>query len=309
MSKAAIGLISVAVGLLSPVKSFSLEGEPFKPSVPILWEATNAIPDSLPVYRVVPIPSSVISNIMTASAFTPLNGVHSGDKSMLLFQDKKDRTYMTRFLKIIAVQGWISYYDGRASGTPVNEVPSFEQAQRLALQYLNRLGADTNQILGTPRPFTEQTVTSFDKQGGKEIGKATSERGVILLRQADGIQILGSSFWIVFGNKSKPTTFEMGWPHLEMGERFKTATANQIVEWIKEGKGVIPTPGEDSSGAANWTGATKLTITKFTPVYAIADEKQHVLTPLAELNVKAEVTGRSIDFAIHCPMIRGKKVQ
>jgi hypothetical protein len=303
MSKAAISLIALIVGaaLSSPVESFSLEREPFKPNVPFVWEATNQIPASLPVYKVVPIPPSAISNIMAASVFTPLNGVHSADKSMLLFQDNKDRTYMTRFLKIIPVQGWLSYYDGRASGTPVTGVPSSEQAQKLAIEYLNRLGASTNEILGTPRPFTKSTVTSLDKQGGREIDKSTSERGVIVLRQADGVQILGSSFWIVFGNKARPTVFEMSWPHLQSGSRFKTATASQLVEKIKGGEGVIPTP------SADWSGATKLTVTRLTPVYGANDGQE--LIPLAELNVKAQCTARTVEFVIHCPMITDQKVQ
>ncbi|EEF63391.1 hypothetical protein [Pedosphaera parvula] len=146
---------------------------------------------------------------------------------------------MTRFLKLISGPGVISYCNGRAEGTPVHGVLTFEEADRLAVDYVRQLGGDTNQLVAKPRPRIEGTTTSFDKKGGRQIGQVVNVRGLIIHRQVDSIQIHGNDgLTIQFGNDAKVSSLELNWKNLRPQNRYKTASPDTIKSWIKAGRAV-----------------------------------------------------------------------
>src|SRR6266487_5105165 len=195
------------IGYYGYADSLKLTGEPFRPMPPIVWAATNnTLPTTIWVLKCVPKPFSemAISNAMAIGSFKPLNLMKSQEKGLLHFQDNRDKTYMTRFLKISSLNGAISYYNGRVEGKKIENVPTFEEAEKLAKDYFRSLGGDTKQILPKPISRTESTMRSLDRKTGKEGEGRVIRRGVIFYRQMHEIQVSGgSSFVIQFVSNAK----------------------------------------------------------------------------------------------------------
>src|SRR6267154_6143952 len=94
-------LPSMCITFPSEAGQPALEGEPFSTKAAVIWAATNSLPSTFGVYEADSyFKQSAISNAMTIGGFKPINLIPSSDKALLHFQDNRDRTYMTRFLKI-----------------------------------------------------------------------------------------------------------------------------------------------------------------------------------------------------------------
>jgi len=237
---------------------------------------------------------------MEIGSFKLINRMPWADKSALHFRD--NRKNFTRSLTISPDQGLISYFDKSAEGTPVRRVPSAESLDGLALNYLIRLGGDTNQVLPKRRIPREGTTTSYDKPGGREISKEVYKRGATLDRQVEGIEDLGSSFLIDFGNDSKPSWFEFKWRNLQPKQRFPTPKPEQIVRWIKAGRAVIP-PSALDPGPVAPVAPKSITITKVRLCYA-GKSTGELVYPFAQLELVADVGNNSkLPFYLNCPVI------
>lgn len=207
---------------------------------------------------------------------------------------------MTRFLEISEKTGWVNYYDGHAEGNPSRGVPTFRDAEDLAVDYLNKLGVNTNQLIAKPWPRTQTEVTIIDKKGGREPTKEISMRGIFLFRQIDGIQISGDSFWIHFCNDAKPSMFQLTWPKLEPVKGYKTAKPEEILNWVRFGRAVNPEP------EAKVVQDVPLAVTKITPYYLgkVGLTQQEIIYPYAKLELIADVGGTNrVTFYLHCPII------
>lgn len=305
-----LGIASLGIPFPSLADKFRLEGETFSPSCPIIWKVTNQLPSHVTVYRIaeVLLAHSAISNALSIASFKPINLVRTGDKSMMLFQDNPDRTHMSRFLKILPSQGLIDYYNAKANQLNGTGVPSFDEAEKLAVAYFVRLGGDTNQVAAKPWRRTEQTVTSLEHQGGRETNKVVSVRGVFLFREIDGIQEPGSSFWIDFASNAKPFMFNFIWPALELVKRHKAGSQSEVINWINAGLAVIPKSAtyapESSPDKSARTPTEKLVITKAELYYSEPVGPNRELFPFAQLEVVAQGAGTNqTNFIIQCPLI------
>jgi hypothetical protein len=303
MNRIVLAIVALAVNtaVFASPDSLRLEGEPFHPNVPIAWAATNYQSKSVAVYKTIQqaFPQTVISNAMAIGSFKPINLIQSQDKSLMLFQDHRDKSEMTRFLKISPLRGWINYYNGRAEGTPIKGVPTFEEAEILATDYLQRLGVEPNHIIPKPWPRTEKTITSFDKKGGHETNKVVSMRGVFLFRQIDGIQIVGNSFRIEFGNDAKPFSFEFSWPALQPLRRYQSANPGEIMRWMKAGRAVDPNPNTHPIEAKAFTIAKAILLYQGN-VEGVA---QDIIYPFAQIEMLADTGTNNVTFTVNCPII------
>jgi len=103
----------------------NLEGEYFKPSGPIVWEAASVLPKTIMVYKVVPqhFSQRTLSNALAVASFKSINRIKS-DTNTLEFRD--NREHPTRFLRINPSVGWIWYMDERAIvyGKEPEDVPT-----------------------------------------------------------------------------------------------------------------------------------------------------------------------------------------
>ena len=301
-------LAALVVGLCSQNIAEAMgfkDGLPFRPRVPVTWAATNLISQTLPVYRVVTnrLSQSAVSNAMTLGSFKSLDLLKSKEKGIMEFRDKPRDDEWTRFLQISENQGWVKYYDKSASHLPPHGVPSFEEADILALRYLILLGGDTNQLSAKPWPHNESTFETRNPSDGQLMAKGVSRRWVCLFRQIGGIPITGNSLSVDFGCDAKPIMLEMNWPPLETVRQFRIPRGEDIVAIVKGGKAWIqmsPPPPEDITNAISYK------IKKFVPLYAQSTNGESVMEPYGALLVEADMGGRIVSFVINCQLASEK---
>ncbi len=295
-----------ASGLASPVDSGLLEGAPFRPSnVEVEWNVPEGdLPKYVWVYEVTPqnFSGAVVCNAMAVGSFRPKDIVSPSDKKLVEFRDNKQR--LTRYLKIAPASGWMSYYDTTGTSDmsgPVESVPNDSQVEKLALDYLFRLGIDRSQIALKPRSRTDVRRSRFTSTG-EEKDIEVQARGIMLLRQVDGIPIFGNcsrgGFYIEFGNHATVTQFELVWRNLVPHEMRKTATPDEITARIKEGKAVLSTSRDPSH-------AKRFKVIALTLYYSGAtwDMPQQLMYPLASLNVVANLGDREDAFEVLSPIL------
>jgi hypothetical protein len=297
-------LLSLLTALLlcsHPAVAVQLEGKNFHTDANITWAVTNPLPSEVSIYKLTgrSVSSAAISNAMAMGSFRPLDKHRSDDKRVLSFQDKKDDHLATRRLNIDVINGTIQYSDSRADSFPIHDVPSFNEAEKIALEYLERLGGNTNQIIPKPWPRTQTKTTSFDKKGGQPVVEDISMRGIFLFRQIDGIQLPGQYFLINLSNNAKPSMFDMNWPHLEPTRKYKFATPKQIIDLIQNGKAVFP------ENSATEIDSKHLTITKLTVCYQNGKngDGETIFDPFGRIEVSAESnTTNTTVFELSCPI-------
>jgi hypothetical protein len=284
-------------------------GKPFIPgNVPVEWRATNGL-KTLWVHKVIPqnLSSAVISNAMVAGTLKPLDRVPQKDKSLIYFQDRKRVEEATRFLQISPQAGWIHYREtGATSGVHIEGVPSVEEAERLGLELLFKLGIDRTQFEPGPRPNGAGGFSKIEPDGTlRFIG--TNVRHICFIRQIDGISFTGNGmsggFWVEFGNNAQPTEFELVWRNLVPYELRPVASDSQILEFVRTGKAVC-------SPDADLRKAKKFVIKSLTPQYlgASGDEPQELVYPLASMDVEAELSTNKLDFELTCPILAPKSL-
>jgi hypothetical protein len=203
-------------------------------------------------------------------------------------------------------RAWAKYGDNGAEKKPVLGVPRFEEADKRTLCYFILFGCDTNQIAPKPKPHHESTFETFDKPGGHLIAKGVSRRYVCLFRQLDDVPITDDYFSIDFGNDAKPITLEMNWPPLQHVQRYKTATRDEILQFLKDGRSFYPVWPEPPKV----TGAKAFTVKSIQYLYkrGLDTEPQESLRPYASLGMEADVDGVVIKFCLYCPIITDKKL-
>ena len=132
----------VCASFPSLADSLRLEGEDFKPSAKVVWAATNTIPPSLAVYRVVPrqFSNESISNFLKIVSFKPATMKVSPDKQTMSWQGNSENGTLVRSLDIMPSSGCINYFNTAVAlddpKHPVTGVPSYEEVETLAAHYL-----------------------------------------------------------------------------------------------------------------------------------------------------------------------------
>jgi hypothetical protein len=314
MRRVIVCLVALAISQLAAfvasgldLKDGPFDGTPFHLNVPINWGVTATLHESFTVYKIVTerVPQAVVSNAMVVGSFKSRNLIRSQDKNLIEFRDAPKKEDLTRFLRMSANRGWVKYNDNRAEERPVRGVPSFEEADERTLRYLILFGCNTNQIAPKPRPHHESAFETYDKPGGRLIAKGVSRRYVCLFRQLDGIPITDDYFSVDFGNDAKPIALEMNWPPLQPVQRYRTATRDEILQFLKSGRAFYPVWPEQPEVSS----AKAVTIRSIQYLYkrATGAVKQELLRPYASLGMEANVDGKLVKFGLNCPIITDEK--
>jgi hypothetical protein len=304
-----IALLAAKVASSADVNDGPFDGTPFRPNAPITWGVTTTLPQSIAVYKPLSerVSQAVISNAMAIGSFKTINRVRSKDTNIIEFRDSPRPETLTRFLKMSVNAGWIKYNDNLAGAAPVHGVPSVAEAEKRALRYFILLGGGTNQLSSKPWPHHEGTFETYDKAGGKLLSKGVSSSWVCLFRQIDGIQVLDNSLSVEFGNDAKPIMLDMNWPHFQPIHRYRTATRDEIVDFLKSGRAFYPVfPEWPKVGTAK-----TITIKSLQPLYSvgIGPGSQDLLRPFGSLAMEADVGGSRIRFALNCPITTGEEIR
>jgi hypothetical protein len=308
------------VSVSFPAEALRLEGEHYKPSVPVVWDqpATN-LPSSIMVYKVVPqqLSEEIFSNLLTLGSFTTKTMKLSADKKTMSWRRYEGEGARLNYsLDIAPVYGFIEYHDYVVTRNWTNTphgVPSRQEVEKLALDYLQRLGGDTNQLSFRRHSGTEGTRSRYDKTAKKYTGESVYKRGTMYARQIDGIRFAGEGWRglaIDFSNDAKISSLELNWRNLQPLERRRTATKGELLSWIRDGRGVIPLT--QNANLDELAQAKKLTVTGITPYYlsTTAGTPQGLMYPFAELDMVADLAGtNTLAFQIDCPILTDEKAQ
>jgi hypothetical protein len=300
------------------------KGKAFQPvHFEIIWAApTNKQPTALWIYRNIPqeFSTRAISNLMIMGSFTAhdarkLSDEERGiDKQGLAFSNEEE----TRFLGISPALGLITYQDQKAGDMtkPASGVPSEAKVKKLALKFLEQIGipqsnfATTSQKKGDLLSFKDQRTRGYFDKAKKKFVEEADYRGIFFVRRVDGVNFAGigvaGGFYVGFGNSGKIAKLELVWRNLQPYQRYETASPEQIMAWVKEGKAVMPYPLVNPD--LNPSEISKLTIKEFSPLYkgALADEPQEFTFPFAQLNCIASVGKTNVNLQLYCPILSTK---
>lgn len=308
-------------GVISaPADTFRLEGQAFHPSAPVTWKAAvKGLPDNFAVYKVVPkqFSKETIARILEIADFKTTSMKLTPDQKTMQWRARDKNGTLIRSLDISPTTGWITYFNGSTeapSSQDAEGVPSYDQVDSLALDYLRQLGGDTNQLSLRPCSRTNRGRSLYKKRGGDLIREDKTMRGAMYSRQLEGIRINGSGgrggLWIEFGNHAKLARLDLNWRSLESDMRYRTATAKEMVSRIKNGEAIVPE--EDLINLNAVTKTKKLTVTKVTPYYwgGVGGADQKWVYPFAELEVNADSPeGGYVTFTLFCPILSDKLVE
>ncbi|HEY1718435.1 MAG TPA: hypothetical protein VGH42_09115 [Verrucomicrobiae bacterium] len=293
-------------GFSLPADSLRLVGVAYLPptNLEITWSApTNELPHGLWVYKVIPqdFSMAVISNAMAIGSFQARDIINPRDTNMIHFQDRKDN--WRRRLEIVPSEGWIGYLDQWETKEPLKNVPSEDEATKLAMDYLFQLGIDRSQFVRKAR-INPTTVIRLHQ--GQKSPEEVVRREVVLNRCIDGVEQTVGSFRITFGNNAKVEAFDLSWRNLQAYESHQLATANEIIGLIKGGQAVIPLPEFDFTQLDQ---AKKLTIAKITPYYwgEWPSDPQDFVYPFAQLEMTADLGNTNFNFQLRCPILSTNK--
>lgn len=294
-------------------------GTPYHPIAPLTWSATNVLPPRVTVYKVVPKPFSneVISNVVALAGISLRDLKPSSDKKTLHWRNKG--IPLTRGLTISPLTGWLEYGNSAAiaphsiSNYPVG-VPTYEEVERLALKYLILLGGDTNQLSFKPQSRTDERRSRWSKSGELLMDEEVTMRGIMLARQLDGIRFNGpcgrGGISLDFGDNAQLYQLMLNWRNVEPYRQYQTATPEQILAWIKEGKAFDAGLDFSDEESAPVGGVKEITITQITPYYwgEPGGSPQEFCIPFAELKAVAHWgdTNTTV-FTLHCPIIDESK--
>lgn len=321
MKRVLLGLLVLGAGCAIGEEMPSLKhaGAPFVPlNFQIIWCApTNQQPKPLWVYKTVPQTFSpkAISNLMALGSFTTndqkqLNAEErAADSKGIVFATKDDN----RSLGISPALGWIIYQDNRAFDIrdKIEGVPSDAEAEKLGLKLLDEIGIPQSELVkrsksGDPLTFRTTTTRGPTYHTKTKITTGKNEidaRGVFFIRQIDGVSFAGigvaGGFYVRFVSHAKVQKLELVWRNLQRWKKYQVASPNQIIEWIKEDRAVMPAPNVN-------TGEIKrLTITQISPLYMgeLGGERQDFTYPFASLNAVADLGQTNVNVQIYCSIL------
>ncbi len=295
-----------------------VKGRPFVlKDYEITWLApTNHLPTKVWIYKVVPakFSESQISNLLGICQFKAVDRKRVPldypvkDKHLLHFEDKDE----TRYLDIAPTLGFIQYYDSTAKALgrePVEKVPSEEQSLDLTLKILSKLGIPADQFATKPNSKELKVLRTrgerggIDKKTGTELSRIVDSRGVILIRQVDGISFtgLGTSGGVrsVFGNHGKIAELQINWRNLQQDRSCTMPTAGEFLKQIKQGSTMLAPQSQIEVEQIQ-----KLAITKVTLSYlgALGDEPQDMIYPFASLDAAIQVQETNTVIQLNSPL-------
>jgi hypothetical protein len=235
---------------------------------------------------------------MSLASFKPVDIV-SQNTNLIVFEGRLNNV-LVRSLKISPTQGTIEYFETQTNYSTIHGVPSSDKTVNLAFNYLFMLSGDTNQVTPKAKAIREGTVETYNKPNGDMLSNKMYSRGTTLYRQLDGIQEKGSFMQIDFGNDAKVNYLSLHWRLLLPFKLCKTATADEIVGFINNGRSLIYLDPTGKNAAP--VRAKTLTITKATPVYRTRNAPDFVLA-FSDLEVVADIgTTNEESFYVCCPI-------
>ena len=202
----------------------------------------------------------------------------------------------------------MEYTSQRDNNSPVENVPTTDEAEKMAEDVLFQLGVDRSLVCNPKTGYDETSIKfKYNRQTHQIVQPGTTNvtlRGVAFRRRIDGI--LESSAWcflIHFRSHDEIEDFSLTWRNLLPQESHRVLTRNEIIQIIKSGEAVLPPQFCDTSDGDK---ATRLTINKITPYYynGARGELLDFMYPYAEMEVSADLSPTNARlFYLQCAIL------
>lgn len=191
---------------------FERDGEPFYSSkFEVVWAATNQLPKTVRIFRVVPsnFSRSAISYLESIGGF------------------------------VAPKQGAMNFYKPGDAGMLLTNVPDKTRAYELGTNVLVVLGIPFLELEndnGRVRSwFSPGTRGRFDKMTRQHITEPRT-MGVSFRRTVDGLQCNGQEVSLRYETGESLTQLEVRWHGLQPTKDCAVSSPDQIISWIKEGR-------------------------------------------------------------------------
>jgi hypothetical protein len=286
----------------------------------IKWAVTNQLRRDLWVYKVIPqtFQAEGIKELLRQGSFT---NIISGDISNNFTLVNKANTC---FLQVNPAQGSITYWNEYAPANhwdktnhlweKVEGLPSQSEAEKFGLRFLRQFGIQRKDLAqradGHLITFgEEQSRSYFDRRTQTNIEDEVKSRGIFFNRRIEGVDFTGIGIrggcGIAFGNHGKISQFNLVWRNLKPYEHYKTASAEEMIQFIRDGEAVIT-----RRNPVNPADIKSITITDVSFLYmgAKGDEKQDFVYPFAQVNVRANLGSTNADIQLFCPILSTNKL-
>jgi hypothetical protein len=299
---------------------FARLGSPFaQTNFEVVWAApTNNLACALWVYRALPseVSPTVISNLVGLGSFTDKDRKNLPDALHLISYDNLKKSLLVK-----TDWSFIDYQDSSAENMHITEgVPDKEKAFEIATNWLPKLNVDRSQLAkkenGDLRfTFSELITTLYKGRGMPAYATNISMSDVTFKRTLDGVEISGGSARggceIQIGNHAKIRRILVSWRKYTREKRYPTATPEQLLKWIREGKAAWYPPPD--SPFTDLGLVKKITITKLTPLYysdayGLSDKPYNWAVPFAELEARVDNDETNFTVNIDCPLINKSKL-
>jgi hypothetical protein len=298
--------------------SFDEKGHPFySKKIEFVWAATNELPATLRVFK--PVPSAfsahVVSNLVALSGFTDQDRAIISDdgeklpKNVLAFRSQDEKSSL-----IIAPGGFANLYRPDLTGfkSPLEKVPDQKRAYELGLGILKRLEIPVDQLITKegqqPKAWFYPGTRGYFDKAKKKFVEEPNVMGIDFRRKVDGISCFGQNIHIQFASHEKITQLEVNWAELQPVKTWPTASPEQIISWIKEGRSRVQSfAGPTDARMINVSDIKKVTIQDIS-IYYDADDREeatHFFRPYATIKAEAQLAPDDKEtFYLFCPVIQ-----
>lgn len=213
-------------------------------------------------------------------------------------------------------EGQIYYFAPRCFG-PADaspNLPGTNQVFQLTTNFLPKLGVLLSEI---PQAKPGRCEISCTEVASEFFTNSIQTRTAWFYRAIDGTECdsdLGAGR-IEFAGHGRIIGIMLQWPGLKREKSYTTATPDQIIQWIREGKAILPRWFYDSHGdeiPIDWPAVKEVTIKKARAYYwgeFFLGEREHrpifpsPVIPYAVLQATVDTGATNIDIRINCPII------
>lgn len=248
---------------------------PGRTDLDVRWKAAkHPWPKALWTYQMVPTKFSpnLISNLMSLADFTQKDQYGASTTNGVAYYNYKNRLSISFATGDIGLDRELRRY----SPTNLAEgVPGTNQLYQLARDFIPRLGIDTTEIPKTKKGRFQISCSepshTFYSQGETTITNIQFRRASFG-RLIDGVEcepFVGSCV-IDFGEHSQIKALSLHWRNVQRDKYYLAATSKQIVQWIRDGKMLLPKAiyiAGGNSAPIDWTAAKRITIEEATAHY------------------------------------------
>jgi hypothetical protein len=261
---------------------------PSRTNLIVRWNtARHPWPKILPTYSIErTIYPMVISNLMVLGSFTETNKTHD-DVDMMAFSGSGG------FLQIKPLRSEIEFITSRENNAQTKTLGT-NQLFHLTTNLVSKLGVSVSEIRKTKDDQPEIVFTEYRAFQTAWFYRSINEM------ECDSEIGFGR---IDFGDQGRPVGITLQWPSINRDKQYATATSQDIIQSIHEGRAIQQPIAKSPSGfetVIDWPTVKSLTISSAKAIYHTGSNR---IYPGAWLSGVVDTGKTKLNVEIICPVI------